>query len=439
MLSRSQYIDLNKLEQESDQEYLPITLPRQLVFGNSNQVRGYIKEHGYVEDTDDEHKHLITVMAEAFFGHYSTCLLNHKELIDMWVKLTNSWVHKLYSQNQFLHRPKTNLKEDYLEQAIDSNRTRIEEEYKNNKEERESKLEMFDARYRGKSDIIRIVSKYCFSQMSRFYVIPLHLRKEIVERYTSLRSEIISMWYEYIADIPNIRRIDPSKLFQSLEPKSVAYKLFNPNLFVHTEVLNRKMRAFNRWWVRERKISLASAEETNDQDFIERKLQEWTDAKRYAIRLSRSLRPRSKLLDQKDVDFIDNTEYSEDEQMYTELDQARENVAVQRMAKSLKHTHTFDEEAAERSGDYDAYVERAFKKSDRKARHKERKFKAFMEEADEADDDEMSSDETDETDMKEDNVDNVDDGNSDDGSETESDSEFDMSGNTYMRRLNERL
>lgn len=423
-MSEQTYVDLSRLEYKAGREYLPITLPRQYGFVNVAQVKEYVKQHGKDEGSRDENpEKLMSLLMEVFFGHYSTCRLNHTELIAMWRKLMSGWVGTLYDQNEWLVPEEVRRNSrgyiDFDDYVMDAE-IRINSTSKNKKVE----LNALHKRYRTKSDLVLLVSKYSFIHASRFYILPLHLRPEIVKQYSALRDGIIEAWYDMVMDFPKVmRRINPNTWFSSLEPKTVATRIFRPDLYIHTDMLNKKKNAFNRWWARERKISLESAETTNDPAFVATRTREWEEAKVYATSLYNALLPRSRALDAEDDAFIDNAEYSDDENMHQELDNQRMEEDVREAVGSLKHVGLIDEDAAMASGDYDNYVKRQLKKADRRTAEFEKKFKGLIDEADEKGDDEEASDE----------------GESEAEGDTSAMSDDDMDGGNYLERMDDRL
>lgn len=413
MEHQHEFVDLNELETIARREYLPITLPKQLKFTNIVQIREYIQTHG----GQSGYAGVMATMMEVFFGHYSTCRLPHKDLIVLWGRLFKNWVNELYKQNLSLPR----IEDDTVEDSIRVGKERIEEEFKHNKVERLARLKAFAAHYRNRGELIALVSKFCFSNATRFYVIPLHLDADIVKQYTTLRLDMISVWYDDLSGVDTValRLVDPIKWFGTLDPKSAAFQMFKPDLNVHTDELKRRRAAYNRWWKKERIFSLQAAVDSRDGDYLDHKTLQWDEARAYANQLFNALLPRSKALDKEDDDFIDNTEYEEDVNMYNAVDTAREDEDVKKMAGALKHTSLIDEEAAEKSGDYDAYVARALKRADRRTRKKEKEFKALEDEVDEKDE------------LSEEDESEVDGGDSMDIEDT--------SGHAYVKAVNKRF
>lgn len=388
------FVNLAKLEYEATRNYLPITLPRQYGFSSIAQVKEYIKQWGRDEGSREENpQKLMEIMMEVFFGHYSTCRLNHNELVAMWKKLMLGWSSQLYAQNEWIVPADKRATTRYydFDEFVHKAEHRLEETTPTKK--LKVALAHLHKRYRTKSELVLLVSMYSFAMGSRFYVVPLHLDPRVVQQYCALRDNMIEAWYEIAMDYPAaMRKLNPSRWLASIEPKSVAFKIFRPDLYVHTDMLNKKKTAFNTWWKRERKIQIESAQSTNDPEFIAMREREWDEAKLYATSLYNALLPRSKALDKEEDDFIDNTEYDDDENLHQELDNTRLDQEVRKVTSNLRHTNLIDEDAAEASGDYDKYVKRVLQRSDKRDSRKRRKFKNLedsIEEGDEESEGEM--------------------------------------------------
>jgi hypothetical protein len=289
------HVSLHYLEHFSKKHFLPITLPRQIAFTNVEQVRSYVKKWGHnhiiaQEDPDV----LMTLMMEVFFGHYNTSRLNHKELISMWKKLMLTWIDTLSAQSELLvPKNEQGNTANYDKYVIEMEKT-FNNEYE---------LHTFYDRHRTKNNIALIVSDFTFTQLYRFYMVPLHLQPELVKQYVALHNSVIEAWYDIVKDYPDvIRRVQPASY---LDPKAIATKIFGPDLCVPTEVLQKKKNAFLKWWNRESAIGMELAAIQNDTVFVESRKREWEQAKVYATLLHNALVPRSKLEDKKQFNYSD--------------------------------------------------------------------------------------------------------------------------------------
>jgi hypothetical protein len=444
------FINMKELDVIATRDYLPITLPRQLKFTTTQQVVDYVNTHSgnngsrtnYLPVTvpanlltsmngdqisaykrahggNDLISSLATMM-EAFFGHYSTCRLSHKDLVVMWGRVFKDLVNRLYNQNRSLPR----VGDDNLEDCVRIGKERIKEEFRNDKIELARRLDTFEAHYRTRGEIITLVTKFSFNAASRFFVMPLHLDPLTIEQYATLRLDMIKTWYDDLSgnDISALRLVSPYRYFGTLDPKTTAFRLFKPDLYVDFRELKRRKTVFTRWWKRESVSAIQAAVGSQDFDYIDHVRYNWDEAKLYSDQLYQALVPRSKLFDAGEAGFIDNKEYVDAPNMHEELDNKRLESEIKNLAGTLKHTNVIDEKAAESSGDYDAYVTNALRNSDLRTKKKERRFRrsGLGDKVDEKDDMDLTS--------------------SEDESETDNTMDVeDTSGNAYINMVNKRF
>lgn len=414
---------LNELEEKATAYYLPITIANQQDFKNIAQVRAYINN----KVPNHNARQLMIVIMECLFGHYSTCLLPHKDLVLMFKKLFKSWTNMLYMQNRELIPPGKQYKNDellelYIESKISMAEERIKSTTSNKSEIREAmkverrKIANYFRPYR---DLEILVSKFSFNMASRFFVVPVHLSAKICKRYVSLRDAVIESWYDIIVSLDTVKMFNPNVWFVSVEPKGAAFKMFPPDALYDMELLDSKMDSFKKWFKREKKRSLELASASNNEAVVLKTTEEWVQGMVYAKQLYNALKPRALQLSGEESNFIvedeeeddeyeDNNEelegdhtYKSDEELENdEMDEDEKALQQQQFARyaaQFKHMNDIDEAAAEASGNYEAYVKKALKKQDEEAEKRAAKYAQFeeqvVEDSDVDDDDVMEDDE----------------------------------------------
>lgn len=461
-MGEPKFINLNDLEVVATTVFLPVTFPNQLGFSSIDQVKVYMKEHSKSDDFYDhdiDHAKAMTVMMESYFGHFAVCRLPHGPLLVMWTKLMTSWVDTLIDQTRWIVPPDRRDKSSDYDEFVIAGKVKIDEGVKTmtwlstveKKVEKEKRLSEFHSRYRTRADIIILLSKFCFTMASRFYVVPVHLRPAVVvsycKRYTSLRSELIDVWYDSVADSTSVIKIfNPQCWFVSLEPKTVAMKMFRDDLEVPSKQLRAKGSSFKRWFKRERNISLQNAKEINDEVFYRQERIRWHEAGLYAEKLFKTLTPVSLQIDQEERDFIDDDEdivdHGDLDRLHIQRDLGGARRSARRMKSQFKSTKLINEEEADTSGNYKAYVNRILAEDDNRVEQKEKLFALLEEVAEEASDEEDGDDE-----MVDDDDDGDDDGDDMVGAtfsqETDSTDDMggsvDVSGDVYIKTMEARL
>lgn len=450
-------IHLNDVERMATTVYHPITLPRQLAFSSPDQVRKYIIESTRRPNEEDNPVAMMAVMMEAYFGHYSTCMLNHEELVNMWARLFTSAVNRLYDQS--INTVPLNMRKDLVvsnyrfDGYIEELRTRVKEKVnasttKKNERERFKKEELnyFANYYRTRKEIVELMTKFSFNMGSRFFVLPIHRRAIDVQSYMSLRDEIVDKWCEVGVDA--LMTVNPYRWFTVQDPKSVVFETFPPDAEYDMEMLGIKKRKFITWLNREKRHRLKVAKDTDDFDYAQAVEQEFKEAIKYFNIMSKALEPRAKRLTQEEKSFIvDDTsnsdseidendlestrkedhEYVSDSEVEEDTDNDYIRQQDQLLLSKFKHIKDIEDDEEDEVSDEDEYqrrVEEKLAKLDQATREKQRKFKQFEEMAEEG-----GSDEEDENDTK--MIDDDDDGSSY--------AEDDEDGDSYMTSVNMRL
>jgi hypothetical protein len=194
------------VEKLANMDFLPVTLPRQLGFSSVTQVKEYVKQSTRKEDEDDNPILMMSVLMEAFFGHYSTCLLDHKDLTTMFAKLINACVDRIYHQGIVTVPEEMRQDVTVYEPHIEAWEAKLIKEVNESTPPGEGRNQMMEKVtadvkniHRSKVDIEVLVSKFTFKMASRFYVVPVHLIRQpqpFVSRYIALRNIMFAKWIE---------------------------------------------------------------------------------------------------------------------------------------------------------------------------------------------------------------------------------------------------
>ena len=396
---------------------LSVTFQHQIHFTSTSQVRKYIKDRGTTPGKDDNPFDLVTVMMEAFFGHYSTSLLNQSELVTMWSKLFVNSIDRLYLQNILIvpedKRDTEEHFESYIEAAtVHAEEMAIAETEPYSQERKLLKKEYLDRvtdKYRSKTELAILFSKFTFMMGSRFYTPPIHKSPEILKKYITLRANIINAWCDMVG-IEVLKNVNPDLSFFTIEPKSVAFKVFPPDAQYDNNQLRDRKRKFDNWFDRERDLALQKAEETGDFNYKADIRRQWRVARAYGNLLHDALVPRAQAITdgeaEEDADFIvndnenadeefqvqssddeqeDDHDYESDEgdddEELTEEENARIQQEQEQLLSLFRHVNDIDEQAAEASSlGYDNYVAQQLALQDAQAQQSI--FEDVVEEAD---------------------------------------------------------
>lgn len=263
----------------SNNHMLTITFANQMNFKNVNDVRNYIKMRTVSSDPFD----IVTVMMESFFAHFSTCLLDHAELIKMWVTLFNNSIEKLYHQNILLvpidKRASVTTFEPYIENAHS-----LAEESGDPR-----RHSFISDKFRTKKELLTLFSKFIFMTAGRFYYPPNHLNKEHIKKYIKLKTNLILAWY----DLCHIEDIIPESMITYTPPTVVAFKLFSPDTVCTLEELNQTKKLFDNWIAREKTITNMFTDSIQNKKLLQNNEREWRMAEIYGEQLYKALIPRA--------------------------------------------------------------------------------------------------------------------------------------------------
>jgi hypothetical protein len=292
---------------------LSITFQHQINFTSISQVRKYIKDKGSTPGKDDNPFDLITVMMEALFGHYSTSLLDHVELTTMWSKLFVNSVERLYLQNILIvpesKRSTENNFEPYIQQVkIHANEMANAETEPYSDERKLLKQEYLGRvmdKYRGKTELAILMSKFAFLIASRFYTPPVHKTPHHVKKYATLRMNLISAWCDMVGT-EVLKNVNPELSFTFVEPKFVAFKVFSPDSQYDIKKLQKRKRKFDTWFERERTLALRRATETGDALYRAGIDFQWSITRAFGDQLHDALVPRAQAITNKELEEDSN-------------------------------------------------------------------------------------------------------------------------------------
>ena len=150
-------------------------------------------------------------------------------------------------------------------------------------------------KYRSKTDLIILFSKFSFLMGSRFYTPPVHKTPECVKKYTTLRANLINAWYGIVG--PEVlKNVNPELSLVAFEPKSIAVKVFPPTAQYDVNKLRDRKRKFDMWFKRERESALLRAEKTGDVAYKSTTELQWRVAREFGNQLHDALLPRARAI-----------------------------------------------------------------------------------------------------------------------------------------------
>lgn len=373
--------NLNEIENIVNTKFFtPIVLSdeQQIEFRTVDNVRSFAKGNG------DLPAHVMMArMMEAFFGHYSTCLISDtKGLVTMFGKLFSGWSNKLYKKNQVLD---PNEEENFFEPAINQRRMQMDQMFKHGNDDIKSMVKSqriaFNADHRTKSEIDQLLSKYCFKIASRFYVVPVAKPRDLIKKYMELRLAMIEEWYD-VVDHLSIKTIWPDDWFTSLDPKTVAIKVFPQDVWMDKEDLDQRFEKFKKWHKKAGNEALAEAKKNKDPVHIQHVIHEWDTALLYA----KSLHDGMKVFEDDNLsDFIVDSD-EEDEEKIAIQNKAFDDMEIDNYVQ--KRAINYDSRADYGDDMTDEQIEELLRKQDKKAKRIEKQYGHFFEKTEEGSDDE---------------------------------------------------
>lgn len=282
---------------------LPVKFVNQINFTNVAQVRQYVRDRGSKEKEEDDPFKLITVMMEVFFGHHSTCALNHVELVGMWKKLFINSIKRLYQQNRLLVPESKRATETYYEPYIlealhHAEQLAIAETESKTplrKQLTQEYTSMVRDKYRSKIDLITFFSEYMAVMGRRFYHTPFHLGPTRVKQYVSLKTNLINVWCDTV-NPKNVLHVNLDAYLSDTDPRNVAFKLFSPDKLYSLSDIDTVKKKFDVWLKREQDSSIIFAEKSGDGDYIKKVRERWNEATVFGDQFYNALLPRAEAI-----------------------------------------------------------------------------------------------------------------------------------------------
>ena len=366
----SQY-NLNDIEMYIlRRDVIPVYIEKekQLYFESTQQVKMFIR--GVLDGPPAYPNHVMMQrLMTAYFGHYSTTLLDLNELQRMFGKLFRYWLGTLYSKStQLPHN-------GYEDEAIEDEQNRMNDLYDKAhdgiKELIVQKRIAFDGVHRKKRDIEELLSKYTFAMASKYYNVNREFTGEHAVQYMKLRIKLIDEWYNCIESVVVLKKLNPESLFVTYDPATVALKYFPADDILEKEELDINLQRYIKW----NKNGKANALRKADAADVERVTNVWDSALVYARALHDGMIPFAIKMEQNENKFIvpDDQVEQDDVEMYKKVDRARLEKQVHKISKRFENVDTYDSDADEEQ------IETFLRRQDRKAVRNEKRGKAFVE------------------------------------------------------------
>lgn len=375
--------NLNEIENVVKTKFFtPIIIPdsQQIEFKRVNDVREYAKGPG------DLPAHIMmNRMLEAFFGHYSTCLIRDvKGLTAMFAKLYRGWVDRLYERNRDLAPD-----DYYFEPYIHEKRVQFDQLYKEGNDDVKRAIVAqrlaFHAHHRTKTEIEILVSQYVFKIASRYYNVPFTKTKDLVKMYNKFRYEFIEEWYDVVESYVMLK-VFPDVEFVSLEPRTVAMNVFPQDKELYASELDERLNNYIKWHKKASRADILEARKLNDPGHLMTVQNKWDSALMYAKSLHDGMMKMAhELEDYEEDDFIvDDDDVMEDDEAVAEqnerTDRALLDSEVTRGAAKYDNMDTYNVD------DYTLeQIEDMLRKDDKKQRKRDKRVSKFIDRVEEDD------------------------------------------------------